>query len=67
MQTIVDRHPSLDGDHLLGVLNNDATLKLRRQYQQQQSKVNYHLKRLSMRLGPSKPLTMYVEIGRAHV
>ena len=60
MQTIVDRHPSLDGDHLLGVLNNDATLKLRRQYQQQQSKVNYHLKRLSMRLGLSKPLTMYV-------
>lgn len=60
MQTIVDRHPSLDGDHLLGVLNNDATLKLRRQYQQQQSKVNYHLKRLSMHLGLSKPLTMYV-------
>ena len=60
MQTIVDRHPSLDGDHLLGVLNNDAILKLRRQYQQQQSKVNYHLKRLSMHLGLSKPLTMYV-------
>ena len=60
MQAIVDRHPSLDGEHLLGVLNSHLDLSLRRQYLQQQNKVNYYLRRLSIRLALPKPLTMYV-------
>ena len=60
MQAIVNRHPSLDGEHLLGVLNSKLKLSLRHQYLQQQNKVNYYLRRLSLKLSLPKPLTMYV-------
>lgn len=60
MQHIVDRHPSLDGIHLLGILNEQAGPDLRRQYHSRQCQVNQALHRLSIRQKLGVNLTMYV-------
>lgn len=60
MQAIVDRHPSLDGIHLLGIIDSRQSEPLRRQYQKKQSLINYYLRRFSSQLNLDTPLTMYV-------
>ena len=60
MQEIVDKHPSYDGEHLLGVLDNQLPKSLRGQYHYKQCHINEALKRLSNRLELGIHLTMYV-------
>ena len=60
MQDIVDRHPSKDGEHLLGVLDSKSVKTLRFQYHYKQCHINEALKRLANRLGLGVHLTMYV-------
>jgi len=60
MQEIVDKHVSLDGTHLLGVLNSNLGKSLRKQYHYKQCLINEALKRLSNRLKLGVHLTMYV-------
>ncbi len=60
MQHIVDRHPSLDGIHLLGILDERSGQDLRRQYHSRQCLVNQALRRLSLRQNLGVNLTMYV-------
>lgn len=60
MQEIVDKHPSYDGEHLLGLLDNQLAKGLRDQYHYKQCHINEALKRLSNRLELGIQLTMYV-------
>lgn len=60
MQDIVDKHPSYDGEHLLGVLDMQLPKSLRDQYHYKQCHINEALKRLSNRLELGIHLTMYV-------
>lgn len=60
MQAIVDKHPSYDGEHLLGVLDMQLPKNLRDQYHYKQCHINEALKRLSNRLELGIHLTMYV-------
>lgn len=60
MQDIVDRHPSLDGVHLLGILNANLNTPLRKQYHSKQVCVNLGLKKLEKMLHLNMHLTMYV-------
>lgn len=60
MQDIVDKHPSYDGEHLLGVLDMQLPKNLRDQYHYKQCHINEALKRLSNRLELGIHLTMYV-------
>lgn len=60
MQDIVDRNPSLDGDHLLGVLDNQSKKGIRFQCHYKQCHINEALKRLAKRMELDVHLTMYV-------
>ena len=60
MQELVDKHRSLDGTHLLGVLDSNSPKSLRKQYHYKQCLVNEALKRLADRLKLGVHLTMYV-------
>lgn len=60
MQEIVNRHPSLDGVHLLGILDERADTSLRHQYHIRQCLVNASLKRIAKHLKLKLNLTMYV-------
>lgn len=59
MQDIIDRNPSLDGIHLLPIIDGNKP-NSRRQYKAKQLKVNEELKKLSMMLCLNCNLTMYV-------
>ena len=59
MQRIVDRHPSLDGEHLLGIVNSDLSMDLRKQYHYRQCRVNMTLQQFAKRIGLSMKVTMY--------
>ena len=60
MQDIVDKHGSLDGQHLLGILDYNSPKSLRSQYHYKQCLVNEALKRLAKHLKLEVNLTMYV-------
>lgn len=60
MQAIAERLPSLDGVHLLGILDNTRPNTLRQQCHSRQYCINKSLKRLGQLLGLAQPLTMYV-------
>ena len=60
MQDIVNKHSSLDGLHLLGILDANSTKSLRSQYHYKQCLVNEALKRLAKHLKIEAHLTMYV-------
>lgn len=60
MQDIVDRYPSLDGKHLLGILDNHAEKSLRQQRHYRQCLINKTLKKLSKLIDIDITLTMYV-------
>lgn len=60
MQDIVDRYPSLDGKHLLGILDNHAEKSLQQQRHYQQCLINKTLKKLSKLIDIDITLTMYV-------
>lgn len=60
MQDIVDRYPSLDGKHLLGILDNYAEKSLRQQRHYRQCLINKTLKKLSKLIDIDITLTMYV-------
>lgn len=60
MQDIVDEHPSLDGVHLLGLLDSKSDKSLRFQCHYKQCHINVALKRLAKRLDLGVHLTMYV-------
>lgn len=59
MQRIIDRHPSLDGIHLLGILDREGERCLRWQYHRQQCRVNEWLKAFAHRIGIPYTVTMY--------
>lgn len=59
MQRIVDRHPSLDGEHLLGIIDNTLTTNLRKQYHYRQCRLNQKLQRFAKRIGLPMKVTMY--------
>jgi len=59
MQRIVDRHPSLDGEHLLGIIDNKLSASLRQQYHYRQCRVNQKLQRFAKRIGLPMKVTMY--------
>lgn len=59
MQDIVNKHPSIDGEHLLGLLDGNGD-NLRRQYHTRQCCINDGLKRIAKRLKLNMNLTMYV-------
>lgn len=59
MQEIVDRHPSKDGKHLLGLLDENQERDLRWQCHAAQGRVNRWLHRLVEGIGLGKPVTMY--------
>ena len=58
MQDIVDRYPSLDGRHLLGILDENSE-PLETQYRKCQMSVNYMLKNLCREIGAGDNVTMY--------
>ena len=58
MQDIVDRYPSLDGRHLLGILDENSE-PLETQYRKCQMSVNYMLKNLCREIGAGDNATMY--------
>lgn len=60
MQAVADHLPSLDGVHLLGILDERRSSTLRQQCHSRQYCVNKSLKRLGRTLGLAQPLTMYV-------
>ena len=60
MQDLVDKHGSLDGVHLLGILDIRKSESLRKQYHYKQCLINDALKRLAKHLGLNVNLTMYV-------
>lgn len=60
MQELVNKHQSVDGIHLFGVLDQLSDKSLREQYHYKQCLVNEALKRLSNRLKLGVHLTMYV-------
>lgn len=60
IQDIVDKHPSYDGEHLLGVLDKQQSKSLRDQYHYKQCHINEAQKRLANRLELGIHLTMYV-------
>lgn len=60
MQDLVDKHCSLDGIHLLGILDTQKPESLRKQYHYKQCLINDALKRLAKRLNLNVNLTMYV-------
>lgn len=60
MQRIIERHPSKDGIHLLGLLDATKGTDLRRQYRASQWMINGRLKVIARRLGLRVNLTMYV-------
>lgn len=59
MQQVVDRHPSRDGKHLLGILDEGMAKDLRWQCHAVQGRVNRWLHKLVGRIGLGKPVTMY--------
>lgn len=58
MQNIVDSHPSLDGYHLLGLLDNRKGY-VDQQYRRCQMSVNYMLRTLCVKAGIGNHVTMY--------
>lgn len=60
MQDIVNRYPSADGVHLLGILDANKPAPLLRQYHSKSVSVNGALNRLAKLLGIDMKLTMYV-------
>lgn len=58
MQNIVDCHPSLDGHHLLGLLD-DRKGFVDKQYRRRQMSVNYMLRTLCKKAGIGNNVTMY--------
>lgn len=60
MQEIVDHYPSKDGEHLLGLLDNNKPNGLRRQLHSLQTSINKCLAKVSSELQLSKKITMYV-------
>lgn len=60
MQDIVDKYPSFDGVHLLGLLDCKSDKSLRFQCHYKQCHINVALKRLAERLELGVHLTMYV-------
>ena len=58
MQDIVDRCPSLDGRHLLGILDENIE-PLEAQYRKCQMSVNYMLRTLCRDIGAGDNVTMY--------
>lgn len=58
MQDIVDRWPSLDGHHLLGILDENIE-PLEKQYRKCQMSVNYMLRNLCRDIGAGDNVTMY--------
>lgn len=59
MQEIVDRHPSKDGKHLLGILDEGMGRDLRWQCHAVQGRVNRWLHLLVEGIALGKPVTMY--------
>ena len=59
MQEIVDRHPSLDGVHLLGILDATLAKDIRKQCHYIQCRINQALKKITDRMDISKHVTMY--------
>ena len=59
MQQVVDRHPSKDGKHLLGILDERMEKGLRWQCHAVQGRVNRWLHQLVEDIGLGKPVTMY--------
>lgn len=60
MQDIVDRYPSSDGVHLLGILDVNKPSPLPNQYHSKSVSVNGALQRLAKKLGITMNITMYV-------
>ena len=59
MQAIADRHPSLDGKHLLGIVNQNVVTDVRKQYHYRQCRVNKALQEFTRRIGMPMKVTMY--------
>ena len=59
MQEIADRHPSLDGKHLLGIVNQNVVTSVRKQYHYRQCRVNKALQKFTRRIGIPMKVTMY--------
>ena len=59
MQEIADRHPSLDGKHLLGIVNQNVVTDVRKQYHYRQCRVNKALQKFTRRIGMPMKVTMY--------
>ena len=59
MQEIADRHPSLDGKHLLGIVNQNVVTDVRKQYHYRQCRVNKALQKFTQRIGMPMKVTMY--------
>lgn len=59
MQEIADRHPSLDGKHLLGIVNQNIVTDVRKQYHYRQCRVNKALQKFTRRIGMPMKVTMY--------
>lgn len=59
MQEIADRHPSLDGKHLLGIVNQNVVTDVRKQYHYRQCRVNKALQKFARRIGMPMKVTMY--------
>lgn len=59
MQEIADRHPSLDGKHLLGIVNQNIVTDVRKQYHYRQCRVNKALQKFARRIGMPMKVTMY--------
>lgn len=59
MQEITDRHPSLDGKHLLGIVNQNVVTDVRKQYHYRQCRVNKALQKFTRRIGIPMKVTMY--------
>ena len=59
MQEIADRYPSLDGKHLLGIVNQNVVTDVRKQYHYRQCRVNKALQKFTRRIGIPMKVTMY--------
>ncbi len=59
MQKIVDRHASLDGEHLLAIIDNRLSTGARKQYHYRQCRVNRALQQFARRIGLPMKVTMY--------
>ena len=59
MQEIADRHPSLDGKHLLGIVNQNVVTDVKKQYHYRQCRVNKALQKFTRRIGIPMKVTMY--------